>query len=159
MWIKIINEKLVSKGPGKGRRRLVFVECSCGSNAWIAKADYLSGKSKRCESCSWKRNGQMSRKSDEHKRLKRVWLGMKNRCLSPKSTAYKNYGGRGISISREWLDFDIFKKWALKSGYKHPLTIERVNVNGNYCEENCTWIPKSEQAKNTRRSKSNKQKE
>jgi len=87
---------------------------------------------------------------DSKKPLFKVWLEIKRRCESEKSTQYKNYGGRGIKISEQWHDFKIFEQWASSSGYVKGLTIERINVDGNYCKENCTWIPQSEQAKNRR---------
>ncbi len=76
---------------------------------------------------------------------------MKKRCLNPNSTRYKDYGGRGIIICQEWLiGFDIFAEWAYSNGYEKGLTIERKDVNGNYCPENCIWIPKSRQHYNKR---------
>ena len=75
---------------------------------------------------------------------------MKNRCRCPSSPAYKNYGGRGITVCDEWNDYISFKKWALSNGYNDNLTIDRINVNGNYCPENCRWITKEVQAGNTR---------
>lgn len=82
--------------------------------------------------------------------LFKVWLEIKRRCESNKSKQYSNYGGRGISLSQEWHDFSKFDLWASATGYKKGLSVERVDVNGNYCEENCTWVPMSEQAKNRR---------
>lgn len=84
------------------------------------------------------------------KPLFKVWLEIKRRCESEKSTQYKNYGGRGIKISEQWHDFKIFEDWSDKNGYKKGLTIERVDVNGNYEEKNCTWVLPSEQSKNRR---------
>jgi hypothetical protein len=75
---------------------------------------------------------------------------MKKRCYDPRCHSYKDYGQRGIKICDEWLnDFSNFYNWAISNGYQKGLTIERLDVNKNYCPDNCTWIPKGEQNKNT----------
>lgn len=93
---------------------------------------------------------------DGGSRLNTCWHDMKSRCLKKDNKSFKDYGGRGISICDEWLDFNEFKLWANDNGYMDNLTIERINVNGNYEPSNCTWITKSAQAKNKRNSKLNK---
>jgi hypothetical protein len=75
---------------------------------------------------------------------------MKQRCLNPKNDHYKDYGGRGIKICEEWLQFEAFYAWAQISGYEESLTIDRKNNNGNYCPENCRWVSQKEQTKNKR---------
>ena len=76
---------------------------------------------------------------------------MKRRCTIPKDESYKNYGGRGITVCDEWLDPINFIEWALANGYKEGLTLERIDVNGNYEPNNCTWVTRELQNKNTRR--------
>ena len=84
-------------------------------------------------------------------RLYHIWTGMKQRCGNTKHKSYINYGGRGIIICKQWTrSFIKFAEWARKNGYDDTLTIERIDNDGNYCPKNCTWIPKSEQSKNTR---------
>lgn len=79
-----------------------------------------------------------------------IWNAMKNRCLNTKSNGYKWYGARGIKVCDEWLDYTNFKQWAIKNGYNDGLSIERVDVNGNYEPSNCIWIKKREQGFNKR---------
>lgn len=89
-------------------------------------------------------------------KLYAVWLAIKQRCTNPHSKDYPHYGGRGIKRCRAWDDFAAFRAWAFGSGYAPGLTIERVDVNGDYCPENCTWIPKAEQGRNTTRTRNNR---
>jgi hypothetical protein len=70
---------------------------------------------------------------------------MRQRCLNPKNKDYENYGGKGITICDEWIDDPVsFYNWAIKSGYREGLEIDRENANGNYCLQNCRWITKTE---------------
>lgn len=89
-------------------------------------------------------------------RLYQLWIGMKMRCYNPSNDSYKNYGGRGIQVCDEWKDdYESFKEWAMSSGYdvgaeRGQCTIERINLNDNYCPENCTWKTMKEQNNNKR---------
>lgn len=78
---------------------------------------------------------------------------MIERCYRKADTHYSSYGGRGIKICDEWLNnHQSFIDWAYKSGYREGLTIDRIDVNGNYCPENCRWITMRENTKWTRKS-------
>lgn len=78
---------------------------------------------------------------------------IKSRCYNPNSPAYKNYGGRGIKMCNEWFnDFYKFYDWALDNSFHPSLTLERINVNGDYNPSNCKWATMKEQSLNKRNS-------
>lgn len=126
--------------------------CDCGKVV-IKKASYLTTGDTR--SCGCLKSEELSKRNSKHNLYKHpiynVWKNMKNRCYRINNKQYSNYGGRGITVCEEWKkDFLSFFTWANENGYKNNLTIDRIDVDGNYCPENCRFIPLSEQQKNKR---------
>ena len=79
--------------------------------------------------------------------LFRVWDGMKQRCSNPNAPKYKNYGGRGIAVCEEWLNYKTFEEWALANDYQKGLSIDRIDNDDGYYPENCHFITIGENAK------------
>ena len=76
------------------------------------------------------------------------WVAMKTRCTNENYPEWIHYGGRGIKLCSEWYEFIPFMEWAMANGYEDGLTIERIDVNGDYCPNNCCWIPRTRQPYN-----------
>lgn len=80
-----------------------------------------------------------------------VWCSIKSRCYNKNTAAYKDYGGRGIEMCKEWKDnFEPFMLWAMENGYEDGLSIDRVNNDFGYCPNNCRWVTDAAQASNRR---------
>lgn len=78
---------------------------------------------------------------------------MRERCFNPAHKMYQSYGGRGITICSEWNSFAAFIGWAERAEWTRGLTLDRIDVNGDYEPSNCRWIPKREQYLNMRKSR------
>jgi len=83
-----------------------------------------------------------------------VWADMLGRCTNPNDIGYPNYGGRGISVCERWHQFRFFAEDMMPT-YKPGLWLERMDVHGDYCPENCTWETPTNQCVNRRRFKNN----
>lgn len=106
-----------------------------------------SGLDKTARRMPLKKNSNAYKHGMRSSRQYRTWSHMKGRCQDKNDKQYKNYGGRGITICDKWQSFEGF--WEeMGSSYEDHLTLERINVNGNYCKENCKWATWAEQRKN-----------
>ncbi len=116
--------------------------CFCGKEKTINGANIRRQTSCGCVSIG-KRTHNVSRT-----RSYGIWKLMISRCHNPKDKSYKNYGARGIKVCDRWHDASMFV--ADMGDGSHGLTVERIDVNGDYNPENCTWIPLAQQAHNKR---------
>lgn len=135
-----------------GTRHFWLFKCECGKECIINKQYAISGHTKSC-GCS--KSEMITNALLTHNLSKsRIYItyhSMIARCYKETVQAYKNYGKRGIKVYDEWKnDFMAFYNWAMANGYKDDLTLDRINVNGNYEPDNCRWITKGEQTRNTR---------
>lgn len=126
-------------------------KCDCGNRKTILSRNLRSGATKSC-GCLRKKTTSATMKTHgmADSRLYGVWLSMRRRCDNPKTESYRNYGERGISVCNEWEHFEPFMEWAIKNGYHEGLSIDRIDVDGNYGPDNCRWVTMKEQQNNRR---------
>ena len=153
---------LVKASPSAARRTHVLVamcQCHCGRICFPRVTHLMGGKSK---SCGCVRGAMISQRAkglampretaNIRKHLGQIWRKMINRCTEPKCQAYKDYGGRGITVCDDWLNRERFIEWGVAHSYEVGLSIERVDNDGGYRPENCVWATPHQQSRNKRNS-------
>ena len=137
--------KLIAITPTGVGGRWVFL-CDCGKTVERIMCKLVKHHNGGINGCGC---SHFSKKHGDSKtRMYGIWLKVRERCYKKNCSDYPNYGARGISLHRDWFDYQSFKDWAVNNGYDEKLTLERNDVNGNYCPENCCWIPNEMQGRN-----------
>lgn len=130
--------------------RMAKCRCDCNNVKLIIATNVVNGTVK---SCGCMHDDLLKTHGLSNTRLYRIWRGMNERCNNENCHAFSNYGGRGISICDEWLGENglyNFIEWAMRNGYSDNLSIDRINVNGNYEPSNCRWADAKTQLDNRR---------
>lgn len=130
-------------------------KCECGNEVEVRGTFLQNGHT---QSCGCYHKEQARAYSTKHgmkgTRLYRIWNRMKDRCNNVNNYDYARYGERGIKVCDAWLtDFEAFHDWAMNNGYQDGLTIDRIDVDGNYEPDNCRWATSKQQARNTTRNR------
>lgn len=126
--------------------------CDCGAEVVVRGLSLRSGHT---ESCGCYCREVHTKHGDEGSRLYVIWCDMKERCFLPSHKSFADYGGRGITVCEEWLDYATFMEWALENGYdpeavKWTCTLDRIDHEKGYCPENCRWVDMKAQGRNKR---------
>lgn len=139
------------------KNKLAYFECicDCGNIVWIRGSALRNGSTNSCGCYRKEQTIKSIRKHDmSNCRLYRIWNNMRTRCNKKYVKSYQNYGERGIRVCEEWDNtndgFQNFLNWAIENGYEDNLSIDRIDVNGNYEPSNCRWVTQYMQTRNKR---------
>ncbi len=123
--------------------------CKCGNVAVVAGATLRNGTSTQCRACATSRLNHITKIGNKNNfthgqcrtRLYRIWCGMISRCETKSSSGYKWYGANGVKVCNEWHSFEAFRDWAIANGYDPELSIDRIDVYGDYSPETADGQP------------------
>ena len=141
------------KEINKSGNRIRYAIFECPDCLQEVERNISNGKKQNSCGCDKKYVGSNNpnyKHGESNSKLYAVWFSIKQRVLNPNNKSFKDYGGRGITICNEWLEFITFRDWSLSNGYAEGLQINRINNNDNYEPNNCNFVTSEENARNKR---------
>lgn len=149
--LKVVSEPFLAESGGK-RRSFIRVTCSCdGKELDVSLSDLKAGKRKSC-GCFKKEAAHMRTHRMSKTRIYGIWADMKKRCDNPNHIKFEDYGGRGISYTSSWINFECFFA-DMVGGYSDTLELERKDNSKGYSKDNCVWDSRSNNCHNRRKRK------
>lgn len=151
-----LGMKKITKDDKRARHYATY-KCFCGKEFETRIDGVNNGKTKSC-GCVRKEKLSLIFKEKytthglRNHKLYKIYKNIIERCEREKHKSYKDYGGRGITICKDWREnFINFYIWSINNGYDNSLSIDRKNNDGNYEPSNCRWTTKEVQSRNTRK--------
>lgn len=145
--------RVINQAQNRGKKVMWNCICDCGNQTVVSSTHLRQGHTQSC-GCLVSENASIlfSTHGETDTALYRMWYNMKTRCNYEKSDHYRFYGARGIKVCEDWeRSYELFRDWAISSGYVEGLTIERKDNDKGYNPDNCRFIPMRTQYYNTRR--------
>lgn len=160
---KKFNRLKVIKEYGKNNQNEWVWECKCDCGniepVYVRGSALTTGTTKSCGCLRREKTSNMFKKHNmSNSKIYKAWCHIKERCYNNNICNYNDYGGRGITVCDRWLEsFENFRDDMYKSYLDHVeeygkknTSIDRIDVDGNYCKDNCRWATNSEQMNNRR---------
>lgn len=143
--MELIQELGIRSNGKRGYMWALFKCPTC--NQEIERMKHQGKSQEQCPTCARKSQiEKVTSHGSRYTRIYRTWVNMRARCSNPNDSKYHLYGGRGITVCKEWDDFSVFENWAISNGYTDELTIDRINVNQNYEPNNVQFISNQQNA-------------
>lgn len=137
---------VVARGENSRAKKARWIcRCDCGLNTLVVSSDLLAGKTR---SCGCAKPGESRALFGSNLPVEyNTWVNMRARCNNPNHPKFRRYGGRGIRVCERWDSFaNFFADMGEKPSARH--SIDRIDVHGDYCPENCKWSTDREQSCN-----------